>query len=285
MKTKILFILLVLAMALPLSGQLTQPEVTMLVNGKTRAEIPCGLPVVLKVSLSYFPGITLDEVLHGLPDSLKTDPAIIRRFDSIFSPLDIGHGTNQWFTHLFITIRRDDEPTLFSVPMKMIKSMPAETMMLHTEEAVHAIYGIDPEVTQTWAPESSYILKAGFIKAGLQDTVWSEKAAIKTTGRTIKRLQEMNSDELFFTGEYWLRRSDCIKAEPPVKLLYQEDSVQIRNLMLMAELEECKGNLGRAHTLYARVLDEAFKVQMDVPEPPVILMEKLRELQERMQGK
>ena len=165
--------------------------------------------------------------------------------------------------------------------MYVIRPYPPDQASFDHSDPLHIYYGIDPDVTRSWKPGVVKIT-AGLPVASGNDTVWSKPLVLNVDVRTAKKPEDYSAEETYKLTRYWLLRDQCLKAEPYAKSLYSADSASFRYTTILAEVEECKGNLSRALELLINSLEKYKGLPAEEPEPPLLLMHRIEELQNRL---
>lgn len=256
-------------------------EVSLDVMYRDAGKITRGMPVVLDLSIISEIGVTRDEVMYSLPDSLWDDPEILERLDSVFEPVLFVRTEEPWFRTMVFIIESEGQKSRFTLQMYVIRPFPPDRESFDHSEPLHIYYGIDPDVTRGWKPGVVKI-SAGLPVLTGNDTVWSKPLILNVDVRTAKKPDDYSAEEKYKLARYWLLRDQCLKAEPFARILYAMDSTSFRNTTILAEVEECKGDLSRALELFINSLEKYEGLPAEEPEPPLLLMHKIEELQERL---
>jgi hypothetical protein len=247
-------------------------------------QVTRGLPVVLNLHVLSTLGFTRNAILHNIPDSLQQDSAILHRLDSIYAPIRFAGWDRLWYESIVFVVETDGGKKKPQFNPVIIKPYPRNEYGLEPGKTLRISYGIDPEITKRWN-EGKVKIKAGIRMAGDTDTVWTGTLVLDIGKRVVKGIETMSERELYLVGNYWMLRNECLKAKPFAEKIHQMDPGQFGHITLLAEVYECLGMKGIALRLYI----DAFRKHSKTPselhiEPPIMLMEKIRQLQNELMG-
>lgn len=256
-------------------------EVSLDVMFRDTSKVTRGMPVILDLAIVSRIGVTRDDVLFSIPDSLQNDPEILLRIDSVFEPVLFIKTEEPWFRSLVFIIESEGQKRKFNLQMHVVRPYPSDQPFFDHSDPLHIYYGIDPEATRSWKPGTVRIT-AGLPVASYNDTAWSKPLMLKIDQRTVKKTDDYSEEETYRLAQYWLLRDQCLKAEPYARGLYARDSTSFRYTTILAEVEECRGNLTEALELLINSLQKYEGLPAEEPEPPLLLLHKIEELQDRL---
>ena len=281
MKRDIVLLSLIIPVLLSVRVPAQSIEVSLDVMFRDPGKVTRGMPVILDLCIVSKLGVTRDEVIYSLPDSLWDDPEILQRLDSVFEPLFFVNTEKPWYRSLVFVIQPEGQKRKFTLEMNVLKPYPSDQAFFDYMDPLHIYYGIDPDETRKWKPGVVKIM-AGLPLASGNDTVWSKPLVLNIGVRTVKKQDDYAAEEKYKLARYWLLRDQCLKAEPFARILYAMDSTSFRNTTILAEVEECKGDLHKALELLINSLEKYEGLPAEEPEPPLLLMHKIEELQQRL---
>lgn len=281
MKRNLIILMITIFSLARVSSQSTDLEVKATVKSQTSVEITRGMPVVLDFRINSLLGITYEEVLQDIPDSLKQDPELLQRLDSVFQPLKITEEGIPWHQNVLIRYSAPGQKKFREPLLHTLHPLPAAGNVLGPSEALHLYLGIDPEITRIWNP-GVVQLTLGIPVLETRDTLWTKPVRITVLPRKLKKASQYNAGEQYELADYWLLRNECARAEPIAQKLYLADTSSISCTVLMARVEECRNHYLAAHALYSKAMNQFLRQPGYRMEPPETLVEKITELQERI---
>ncbi len=235
-----------------------------------------GFPLIVNLTLYSTQEFGPERYAEGLPDSLRNDPAALRAIDSLY-----GRGFSQsfpgpWYEEvLFVKVFQEQVPGN-AIRLFPLNPLPPGELRVGLNRPAFADFGVDPQSTAGWAP-GRHTLKAGL--PFREDTLWSKNLHIEvvrpeTSSDDKRRLQAM--------AHYLMRRGQCDSAAVYGRALLNAEPQNTSNIVLMAEIDECTGKLESSLDLYRRALEAVEKEPVQPSCPPVYLVRKINELQDKL---
>ncbi|MFO7721947.1 MAG: hypothetical protein R6V49_01875 [Bacteroidales bacterium] len=249
-------------------------------EGRGEIGINQGMPLVLMVGIVSTIGITLEEVMFDVPDSLLDNTPFLAKLDSAFAPIRFAKPDQPWYESLVLQVESPGQKKRFRLPFHLIDPLPIPVETMDPDGPLHLFYGIDPIATKSWRP-GLITIRAGMLMEANQDTVWSDKMKVSVLKSAGKKMNDYSKEEKYQLATYWMRRKKCREAEPYARNLYDSDSTVFHFSLLMADLEECRGNDAIALRLYRQSLQQFSTPTGMEGELPVFLMEKIMILQQK----
>ncbi|MCC6753896.1 MAG: hypothetical protein IT266_07945 [Saprospiraceae bacterium] len=235
-----------------------------------------GFPLIVNLTLYSTQEFGPERYVEGLPDSLRNDPSALRAIDSLY-----GRGFSQsypgpWYEQvLFVQLIQERAPGK-AIRLFPLNPLPPGELLVGLNKPAFADFGADPQNTVGWVP-GRHTLKAGVLFR--EDTLWSKNLHIEvvrpeTSSDDKRRLQAM--------AHYLMRRGQCDSAAVYGRALLDAEPQNTSNIVLMAEIDECTGDLKSSLTLYRRALEAVEKDPVQPSCPPVYLVRKINELQDKL---
>jgi len=241
-----------------------------------RISLEQGFPLILNLTLYSTQEFGPERYIDGLPDTLRNDPVSLHTIDSLY-----GRGFSQrypgpWYEQvLFVQSFQDKIPGENIRPFPLNPLPPGE-LRVGLNESAFADFGVDPQNTAAWR-SGWHTIKAGLLFR--DDTLWSKNLHIEvvhpeTSSDDKRRLKAM--------AHYLMRRGQCDSAAVYGRALLNAEPQNTSNIVLMAEIDECTGNLESALNLYRRALEAVEQEPVQPSCPPVYLVRKINELQDKL---
>lgn len=279
MKLNIPYLLALLIMPCVLTGQ-DEPSLMMDLRAYQKRSFSTerGFPLVLNITLYSTQEFSMEDIVETLTDQERNDTALIARIDSLY-----GRGFEYifqvpWYEKLFFSVEDDQNISLFP---HVLHPLPPERLEVRFNEPQFVDLGIDPEETRLWSP-GTITVRAGLPLSAGSDTLWSDALHIAVGESVFERQDDYDNDGLYDLATYWLRRGDCRRAESAGKPLYDVAPENYAYVLLMANIRECAGDIHEALALYQRALQMSKNQPVQPSCPPVYLVQKIRELQDKI---
>ncbi len=250
-------------------------------NRSDRIEVVRGTPVILYYRIISLLQTDREEVLASIPDSLHSDPEILKRLDSVFKPLALAPEGSSWLSGIVI---RYDAPGMkrFNPPaLNIITPVSEDVSSFDHGNPIFVYYGIDPEVTRTMQP-GKVNLKIGSVINNGSDTLWSKPVELIFLKSIVKNDKVMNPEQKMATAKYRLRRGQCREAESLARYFFNSDTTSVANILLLADAHECAGRNGAALELLLKALMKLMEDPISEVQPPDVLMLRIMMLQEKV---
>jgi len=263
-----------------MQGQEVKPEIYLTVNQGDEISMVRGMPVTLRVRLYYSLGLTREEFLMELPDSLLEDPELVAILDSLYTPFMLSKPASSWHQSVMLQFETDQRKK-FRVVQHLLRPRPPETHLLYPDVSQQVIYGIDPDQTIRWKPGKIRI-RAGIPLPGGDDTLWSGFARLEVQKTQLKKMKEASRDQLIELGNYYSVRDACQQADEAAKFLSRIDSTSFEYFTLKGDVSACKGEHQEAQQWYYKALIHVPKPAKGHAEEPFILHIRIQEQTEKL---
>jgi len=250
------------------------------VNQKKEIAIQKGFPLIFDLKVQNQKAAEALQLMMLYEEDLKTSAKAVDSLQHIANGYTIGSETSPWYDNIRFFLVKGGKKVRTDPGLFPLTPVDKPAIPLNAETLGISSLGMDPE-TSAKAEEELVEICAALTDPVIPDTLWSNSVKVRFREPVLVSYEELTSNQLYFIIKYWLRRNECDKAMEIYELFSEktEDDILIPNLK--GEIYECQGNDEEALIFYQEAFENYLKT--DKYEPPVHLVKKISELQEKLQ--
>jgi tetratricopeptide (TPR) repeat protein len=282
MKNLIVLFIFLISVSIHTCGQNNGQGLTLdlSVNQKKEIAVQKGFPLIFDLKVQNQKAAEALQLMMLFEEDLKTSAIAVDSLQHIANGYTIGSETGPWYENIRFFLVKGEKRVRTDPGLFPLTPVGKPVILLNGEALGISSLGMDPE-TSAKKEEGLVEIYAALTDPVITDTLWSNSVKVHFREPVLVSYEELTSNQLYFIVKYWLRRNKCDKAMEVCELFSgkTEDDILIPNLK--AEIYECQGNDEEALKFY----QEAFEnyLETDKYEPPVHLVKKISELQEKLQ--
>jgi hypothetical protein len=263
------------------TGQEVKPEIHFSINQRNTVSLVRGMPLTLRVRLSYSLDITREELMMEIPDSLQDDSGLAASLDSLYAPMSLCEPSVSWHQKVIIQIASEENSKKHPFELHILSPHPLHSHLIYPDVQQQVVFGIDPEQTLQWKAGMLRV-RAGFPFSATSDTLWTAYITLEVQRARLKRIRDANRHQLIELGYYYSAREKCKLAENAADILSMTDSLSFEYMALMGDIAACRGDAVESIAWYQKALRNIPRPSEQHAEEPYILHIKIREQHEKM---
>jgi len=258
------------------------PELNFTINDEKSIEVQKGMALVLDFMVSNPNALEAARIKYQYPEMIEKDSSKAKLIEDLLQSISIGKIDAPWYRNIDIQIKLSKDSIYTKFHVEELDYDEPAIVDLNSESIASFSFGKDPESIDYEELNEKLLFKAVLSyknSKGEQTSVESNEVELEFIDPVLKEVKDYSVEQAYFMAFYWMKRKMCDKAEIFSKRLLEFEGNNPSFLMLFGDILECREDYDGAIDFYNKALEA--HDQMGEYEPPVVLMRRLEELQDR----